>query len=155
MILVVFRIGAHIPIPGIDSQALASFFNANSKGLLGHLDMFSGGALRNMTIFALGIMPYISASIIIQLGGAIIPYFQKLQREGEEGRKRGVETADEAKEKRAEQAEDAEEKAEAAKAAGLEKAEEAKAKAEEAKVKAEEAKAAGLAKAEEGKARRR
>jgi preprotein translocase subunit SecY len=88
MMLVVFRIGAHIPIPGIDSQALASFFNANSKGLLGHLDMFTGGALRNMTIFALGIMPYITASIIMQLLTAVFPMFERLSKEGEAGRRK-------------------------------------------------------------------
>ncbi|PCI30543.1 MAG: preprotein translocase subunit SecY [SAR324 cluster bacterium] len=88
MMLIVFRIGAHIPIPGIDSKALASFFNANSSGLLGHLDMFSGGALRNMTIFALGIMPYISASIIMQLLTAVFPVLERLSREGEAGRKK-------------------------------------------------------------------
>ena len=88
MMLIVFRIGAHIPIPGIDSKALASFFDANSKGLLGHLDMFSGGALRNMTIFALGIMPYISASIIMQLLTAVFPLLERLSKEGEAGRKK-------------------------------------------------------------------
>jgi len=86
--LVVFRIGAHIPIPGIDSAALAEFFAANSKGLLGHLDMFSGGAMANMTIFALGVMPYISASIIIQLLTAVFPALEKLQKEGDAGRKK-------------------------------------------------------------------
>lgn len=86
--LVVFRIGAHIPIPGIDSQALAEFFSANSKGLLGHLDMFSGGALRNMTIFALGIMPYISASIIMQLLTAVFPILERLSKEGDAGRRK-------------------------------------------------------------------
>jgi preprotein translocase subunit SecY len=86
--LVVFRIGAHIPVPGIDSTALASFFEANAKGILGNLDMFSGGALRNMTIFALGIMPYISASIIMQLLTAVFPYLERLSKEGEAGRKK-------------------------------------------------------------------
>ena len=86
--LIVFRIGAHIPIPGIDSNALAEFFSANSKGLLGHLDMFSGGALRNMTIFALGIMPYISASIIMQLLTAVFPILERLSKEGDAGRRK-------------------------------------------------------------------
>ena len=86
--LVVFRIGCHIPVPGIDSNALAAFFAANSKGILGNLDMFSGGALRNMTIFALGIMPYISASIIMQLLTAVFPYLERLSKEGEAGRKK-------------------------------------------------------------------
>ena len=86
--LVVFRLGAHIPVPGIDSAALAEFFKANSKGLLGNIDMFSGGAFRNMTIFALGIIPYISASIIMQLLTAVFPYFERLSKEGDAGRKK-------------------------------------------------------------------
>ena len=86
--LVVFRIGAHIPIPGINSNALAEFFAANSKGLLGHLDMFSGGALRNMTIFALGIMPYITASIVMQLLTAVFPVLERISKEGEAGRRK-------------------------------------------------------------------
>ncbi len=85
-LLIVFRIGAHITIPGINSKSLAAFFAANSKGLLGHLDMFSGGALRQMTIFALGVMPYISASIIIQLLTAVFPSLERLSQEGEAGR---------------------------------------------------------------------
>jgi len=88
MMLVVFRIGAHIPVPGIDSAALAEFFKANSRGLLGNIDMFSGGAFQNMTIFALGIIPYISASIIMQLLTAVFPYFERLSKEGEAGRKK-------------------------------------------------------------------
>ena len=88
-LLVVVRLGAHITLPGIDSHLLASAMaNKTSDNLLGLYDLFAGGAFSNAAIFALGIMPYISASIIIQLGGAIIPYFQKLQREGEEGRKK-------------------------------------------------------------------
>jgi len=86
--LIVFRIGAHIPVPGIDSSALSQFFEANSKGILGNLDMFSGGALRNMTIFALGIMPYITASIIMQLLQAVFPYFERLTKEGDAGRRK-------------------------------------------------------------------
>ena len=88
-LLVVVRIGAHITLPGIDSYLLAeAMANKTTDNLLGLYDLFVGGAFSNAAIFALGIMPYISASIIIQLGGAIIPYFQKLQREGEEGRKK-------------------------------------------------------------------
>ncbi len=88
-LLVVVRIGAHITLPGIDSYLLSeAMANKTSDNLLGLYDLFAGGAFSNAAIFALGIMPYISASIIIQLGGAIIPYFQKLQREGEEGRKK-------------------------------------------------------------------
>ncbi len=88
-LLVIVRIGAHITLPGIDSYLLAeAMANRTSDNLLGMYDMFVGGAFKNAAIFALGIMPYISASIIIQLGGAVIPYFQKLQKEGEEGRKK-------------------------------------------------------------------
>lgn len=90
LILVVYRIGGHMPIPGINSEALIAFFDEASqgRGLLSLYDLFAGGAFRRATIFALGIMPYISASIIIQLLGAAVPYFQKLQKEGEEGRKK-------------------------------------------------------------------
>src|SRR3989339_660809 len=88
MMLIVFRIGCHIPVPGIDSAALQAFFNVNARGLLAHLDMFSGGALANMTIFALGIMPYISSSIIIQLMTAVFPALEKLQKEGDAGRRK-------------------------------------------------------------------
>ncbi len=88
-LLVVVRLGAHITLPGIDSYLLSeAMANKTSDNLLGLYDLFAGGAFSNAAIFALGIMPYISASIIIQLGGAIIPYFQKLQREGEEGSKK-------------------------------------------------------------------
>jgi len=88
-LLVVVRLGAHITLPGIDSYLLSeAMANKTSDNLLGLYDLFAGGAFSNAAIFALGIMPYISASIIIQLGGAIVPYFQKLQREGEEGRKK-------------------------------------------------------------------
>lgn len=88
-ILVVVRIGAHITLPGIDASILAEAQkNQASNTLFGLYDMFVGGAFKNAAIFALGIMPYISASIIIQLLGAVFPYFQKLQKEGEEGRKK-------------------------------------------------------------------
>lgn len=88
-LLVVVRLGAHVTLPGIDSYLLAeAMANQTSDSLLGLYDMFAGGAFSNAALFALGIMPYISASIIIQLGGAVIPYFQKLQKEGEEGRKK-------------------------------------------------------------------
>jgi preprotein translocase subunit SecY len=90
LILIVYRIGGHVPIPGINSEALLAFFDEASqgRGLLSLYDLFAGGAFRRATVFALGIMPYISASIIIQLLGAVVPYFQKLQKEGEEGRKK-------------------------------------------------------------------
>lgn len=87
-LLVVYRIGGHIPVPGIDAVALSQFFEQASGTLFGLMDLFAGGNLSNATIFALGIMPYISASIILQLLGAVVPYFEKLQKEGDEGRKK-------------------------------------------------------------------
>ncbi|HYY61952.1 MAG TPA: preprotein translocase subunit SecY, partial [Burkholderiales bacterium] len=86
--LVVFRIGAHIPVPGIDPNVLAGFFQNNQGGMLGMFNMFSGGALRRFTIFALGIMPYISASIIMQLMTAVSPQLDALRKEGESGRRK-------------------------------------------------------------------
>ncbi len=88
-LLVIVRLGAHITLPGVDAALLSqSAKNASSDNLFGLYDLFVGGAFRNAAIFALGIMPYISASIILQLMGAVVPYFQKLQQEGEEGRKK-------------------------------------------------------------------
>lgn len=88
-LLVIVRIGAHITLPGVDVGALNEAMAQQTSGtLFGFYDLFVGGAFSNAAIFALGIMPYISASIIIQLLGAVVPYFQKLQREGEEGRKK-------------------------------------------------------------------
>jgi preprotein translocase subunit SecY len=87
-LLVVYRVGGHLPTPGIDAQALGEFFKTMQGSLFGLYDMFVGGAFHKATIFSLGIMPYISASIIIQLLGAVVPYFQKLQKEGEEGRRK-------------------------------------------------------------------
>ncbi len=87
-LLAVYRVGVHVPTPGIDTIALASFF-AKAKGtLLGLFDMFSGGALERLSVFALGIMPYISASIIIQLLTVVIPHLERLSKEGEQGRKK-------------------------------------------------------------------
>ena len=87
-LLSVYRIGVHVPAPGIDATALASFF-ARAKGtLLGLFDMFSGGALERLSVFALGIMPYISASIILQLLKVVIPHLERLSKEGEQGRKK-------------------------------------------------------------------
>ena len=87
-LLIVYRIGVHVPVPGIDAGALASFF-AKAKGtLLGLFDMFSGGALERLSVFALGIMPYISASIILQLLTVVIPHLEQLKKEGEAGRKK-------------------------------------------------------------------
>ncbi len=88
-LLIVYRIGAQVTLPGIDANVLATVNSqTDSNNLLGFLDMFVGGAFSQAGIFALGIMPYITASIIIQLLGAVNPYFQKLQREGEEGRRK-------------------------------------------------------------------
>ncbi len=88
-ILIVYRIGGHIPVPGINGKVLFTFFEQmGGGGIFSLYDMFAGGALKQATVFALGIMPYISASIILQLLGAVVPYFQKLQKEGEEGRKK-------------------------------------------------------------------
>lgn len=86
--LVVYRLGTYIPLPGIDMGVLADISKRNATGILGMIDMFSGGALWRMTIFALNIMPYISASIIIQLLTAIHPPFEALKKEGESGRKK-------------------------------------------------------------------
>lgn len=85
--LVVFRIGAHIPVPGVDAVALAELFKGAANGIFGMLNMFSGGSLERFTIFAIGIMPYISASIIIQLASEIVPSLKTLKKEGEAGRK--------------------------------------------------------------------
>ncbi len=88
-LLIVVRIGSHITLPGVDASLLAEAVrNQASNTLFGLYDMFVGGAFSNAAIFALGIMPYISASIVIQLLGAVVPYFQKLSKEGEEGRKK-------------------------------------------------------------------
>jgi preprotein translocase subunit SecY len=86
--LVVYRIGAHIPVPGIDPTQLAALFNRNQGGILGMFNMFSGGALSRFTIFALGIMPYISASIIMQLMSIVSPQMEALKKEGESGRRK-------------------------------------------------------------------
>ena len=86
--LAVFRIGAHIPVPGIDPTALAELFNSQQGGILDMFNMFSGGALKRFTIFALGIMPYISASIIMQLMTVVSPTLEALKKEGESGRRK-------------------------------------------------------------------
>ena len=87
-LLAVYRIGAYIPIPFIDPQALEQWFGANSGTVLGFLDLFSGGSFRRLTVFALGIMPYITASIILQLLTVVWPYLEKLSKEGELGRRK-------------------------------------------------------------------
>jgi len=86
--IVVFRVGAHIPVPGIDPGQLAQLFERNQDGWLGMFNMFSGGALSRFTVFALGIMPYISASIIMQLMAVVSPQLEALKKEGESGRKK-------------------------------------------------------------------
>ena len=88
MLLLVYRLGSFVVVPGIDPTQLANLTAQTSDGLMGLLNMFSGGAFGNASIFALGVMPYISASIVIQLLGIMIPYFQRLQREGESGRRK-------------------------------------------------------------------
>jgi preprotein translocase subunit SecY len=88
LLLIVYRIGAHVPTPGIDAHALALFFERQAGNLLGFFDLFSGGALRRLSVFALGIMPYISASIILQLLAVVVPALERLQKEGEQGRRK-------------------------------------------------------------------
>jgi preprotein translocase subunit SecY len=86
--LIVYRIGAHIPVPGINPVELANLFQSSQTGLLNMFNMFSGGALSRFTVFAIGIMPYISASIIIQLAGEVLPNLKQLKKEGEAGRRK-------------------------------------------------------------------
>jgi len=86
--LVVYRVGSHIPVPGIDPKALAIMFEQQSGSILDMFNMFSGGALMRLSIFALGIMPYISASIIMQLMTVVIPFMEQIKKEGEAGRKK-------------------------------------------------------------------
>ncbi|MGB7025786.1 MAG: preprotein translocase subunit SecY, partial [Candidatus Acidiferrum sp.] len=87
-LLAVYRIGAHIPTPGINASVLTQIFNQAQGSVLGIFDLFSGGNFRQMTIFALGIMPYITASIILQLMQVVFPYLERLQKEGELGRRK-------------------------------------------------------------------
>ena len=87
-IILLYRLGAYVSLPGIDPAQLAGLKSQTSSGIMGLLDMFSGGAFSQASIFALGIMPYISASIVVQLLGIVFPYFQKLQKEGESGRRK-------------------------------------------------------------------
>ena len=84
--LVIYRIGTHIPVPGIDPDRLSELFSQNQGTIVGMFNMFSGGALERMSILALGIMPYISASIIMQLMSAVVPQLEQLKKEGESGR---------------------------------------------------------------------
>ncbi len=86
--LAVYRFGAHIPTPGVDAQVLTEIFESAQGTVLGMVDMFTGGALKRLTVFALGIMPYISTSIILQLLTVVVPYLERLAKEGEQGRKK-------------------------------------------------------------------
>jgi preprotein translocase subunit SecY len=88
LLLAVYRLGSHVPTPGVDPVALSEFFKSLNSGVFGFLDLFSGGALRRLSVFALGIMPYISASIILQLLTVVWPYLEKLSKEGELGRRK-------------------------------------------------------------------
>ena len=87
-LLIVYRVGVHVPVPGIDSVALSSFFAQAEGTIFGIFNMFSGGAFERLSVFALGIMPYISASIILQLLTVVIPHLEQLKKEGEQGRKK-------------------------------------------------------------------
>ena len=86
--LAIYRIGVHVPTPGVDGAAVLSFFEAQSRGIFGLFNTFSGGALSQFSVFALGIMPYISASIIFQLLTSAVPYLEALKKEGEYGRRK-------------------------------------------------------------------
>src|SRR5579872_2990477 len=87
-LLAIYRLGGHIPTPGINSKALEDYFNSQAGSIFGFIDLFSGGMLRRLTVFALGIMPYITASIILQLLTVVVPTLEKLQKEGELGRRK-------------------------------------------------------------------
>ena len=86
--ILIFRLGAHIPVPGVDPHKLAELFNAQKGGIFGLFNMFSGGALKRFTLFALGVMPYISSSIIVQLCTSVFPKLEELKKEGEAGRRK-------------------------------------------------------------------
>src|SRR6202158_5678022 len=86
--LAVYRLGGHLPIPGVDAKRFQEFIRQNQGTLFGYLDVFSGGSFRRLTIFALGIMPYITSSIILQLLTVVVPTLEKLQKEGELGRRK-------------------------------------------------------------------
>ena len=85
-LLAVYRLGASVPIPGVDAIRFEEFVNRSAGSLFGFIDMFSGGQFRRLTVFALGIMPYITASIVLQLLTVVVPTLEKLQKEGELGR---------------------------------------------------------------------
>ena len=87
-LILIYRLGSFVSLPGVDPSQLQNLQNQTSDGLLGLINMFSGGAFAKASVFALGIMPYITASIVIQLLGIAVPYFQRLQKEGESGRRK-------------------------------------------------------------------
>ena len=91
-LLIVYRIGTYVPVPGVDAARLREFFDQQAAGLGGMLNMFTGGAVGRMAIFSLGIMPYISASIIVQLLASMVPSLQALKKEGESGARRSTST---------------------------------------------------------------
>ncbi|NCN95558.1 MAG: preprotein translocase subunit SecY, partial [Bdellovibrionales bacterium] len=86
--LAIYRLGVHVPVPGVDPKLIVEFFQAQSSGIFGLFNTFTGGALERFSVFALGIMPYISASIIFQLLQTAVPYLEQLKKEGEQGRKK-------------------------------------------------------------------
>ena len=86
--IIVYRVGSHIPVPGIDPARLENIFNQTQNTIFGMANMFSGGALERMSVLALGVMPYISASIIIQLLSSVVPHLEQLKKEGEQGRRK-------------------------------------------------------------------
>ena len=86
--LIVYRIGTYIPVPGIDPERVASFFKDNAETVLGMVNMFSGGALSRLSIFTMGVMPYISASIIVQMMAMVVPQWIEYRKEGESGRRK-------------------------------------------------------------------
>ena len=88
LLVLIYRLGCYVVLPGLDPARLTALQGSTQEGLVGLLNMFSGGAFGNASIFALGVMPYISASIVVQLLGVFVPYFRKLQMEGESGRKK-------------------------------------------------------------------
>ena len=88
LMLCVYRLGTYIPLPGVDAQSLQTLMQSNQRGLLGMFNVFSGGAVQRMAIFALGIMPYISSSIIVQLMTGVSDYFKNLKNQGETGRRK-------------------------------------------------------------------
>ena len=85
--LILFRVGAHVPVPGVNSAALAELYRGGpSNNIFGMLNMFSGGSLERFSVFAIGVMPYISASIVMQLAAEVVPFLKSLKKEGEQGR---------------------------------------------------------------------